>query len=93
MHNAADGRKCLIQQAMGGGIGGGFFLPFHHFTGCNADHNHIVNGHHRIIHAGRLDDEHPFFAVNGADVAPGQGHQIMFRQRQVGFEYLAFEIF
>ena len=35
----------------------------------------------------------PFFAVNGADVAPGQGHQIMFRQRQVGFEYLAFEIF
>lgn len=68
------------------------FLTFDHFAGLKADNDHIVCGHHRVIHAGRLNHEHAFFAVNGADVAPCQGDQIMFRQRQVGFEHLTFEI-
>jgi hypothetical protein len=84
---------------MSGTAGGGLayrrraFVPFHHFTRFDADHHHIVRRHHRVIDAGRLDHKHAFIAVNGADVAPGQGDQIMFRQRQVGFEHLAFELF
>ena len=93
MHNPADGREGLIQQAMSGRIGGGLFIAFNHFTRFDADHHHIFCGHYRVIHAGRLDHEHPFFPVNGADVAPGQGYEVMFWQRQVGFEYLTFEIF
>ena len=93
MHNPTDGREGLIQQAVSGRIGGGLFIAFNHFTRFDADHHHIFRGHHRVIHARRLDHEHAFFPVNGADVAPSQGHQVMFWQRQVGFEYLTFEIF
>ena len=83
----------LVQQAMGWGIGGGLLRPFHHLTGGEADDHHVVDGHQRVIHAGGFDHQNPFIAIDGADVAPGQGHQVMFGQRQVGVEHLTFEIF
>ncbi|SSM10216.1 Uncharacterised protein [Klebsiella pneumoniae] len=71
MHNAAQRRESLIQQAMGRGIRRGLFITLYHFAALQTDHHHIVGGHHAVIHTGGFDHEHPFLAVDGADVAPG----------------------
>ena len=93
MNNAAQRRECLIQQAVGWGIRRGFFLAFNHFAGLQADHHHIFGAHYAVVDAGGFNYQHPPFTVDGADVAPGEGNQIVLRQGQVGFENLAFEIF
>jgi len=61
-------------------------------AGGDIDHHHILGGHHGVIDAGGFDHQHAAGAVDGADVAPGQGDQIMFWQCQVGFQHLPFEI-
>ncbi len=93
MHDAADRRKRLVKQAVRRGVGRGLFGPFDHFAGFNADHHHVVGGHDAVIHARRFDDEHALLAIDSADVTPGKRHQVVFWQGQVGFKYLAFEIF
>ncbi len=79
VHNAADIRKLLIQQAVSRRIGRGFLFTFYHLAGFNAHHDHVLGGHHRIIHPGRLDNKYALLAADGADVAPGQGYQVMCR--------------
>ncbi|MNS47666.1 hypothetical protein D3C72_802050 [compost metagenome] len=73
---------------MGWRIGRGLFLPFDHFSGRDTHHHHILGGHHAVIHAGRLNHKHPFLPIDSADVAPGEGDEMVFRQGQVGFQHL-----
>ncbi|ABU78501.1 hypothetical protein ESA_03279 [Cronobacter sakazakii ATCC BAA-894] len=93
MHNAADRRKLLIEQAMGGRIGRRLFRAFDDFAGLDADHHHIFCGHHAVIDARGLDNKQAALAVNGAHVAPRERHQIMLWQRQIGFQHLTLEFF
>ncbi|GHK46685.1 hypothetical protein ECZU08_22810 [Escherichia coli] len=51
-------------------VGGGLFRTFNHFTGFDADHDHIVSGHDAVVDAGRFDHKDAAPAINGADVAP-----------------------
>ena len=71
MHNAAQRRESLIQQAMGRGIRRGLFITLYHFAALQTDHHHIVGGHHAVIHAGGFDNQNALVAADGADVAPG----------------------
>ena len=71
MHNTAQRREGLIQQAMSRGIRRGLLVAFHHLASLQTDHHHIVGGHHAVIHAGGFDNQNALVAVDGADVAPG----------------------
>ena len=68
VHNAANGRECLIEQSVSWRVGGGLFRTFNHFTGFDADHDHIVSGHDAVVDAGRFDHQDAAPAINGADV-------------------------
>ncbi len=54
------------------------FRTFNHFTGFDADHDHIVSGHDAVIDAGRFDHKDAALAINGADVAPCERDQVVF---------------
>lgn len=68
VYDAADSRKCLVQQTVGWRIGRRFLMTFNDFTGLQADHHHIVSGHDAIIDAGRLNHQYAAFAIDGANV-------------------------
>ncbi len=85
VHNAANGRECLIEQPVSWRVGGGLFRTFNHFTGFNADHDHIVSSHDAVIDAGRFDHQDAALAINGADIAPCERDRVVFWQRRVGF--------
>lgn len=70
VHNAANGRECLIEQPVSWRVGGGLFRTFNHFTGFDTDHDHIVSGHDAVVDAGRFDHQDAAPAINGADVTP-----------------------
>ena len=93
MNNTANGRECLIQQSVRWGVGRGLLLAFDYFTRGDTDYHHIVCGHYAVIDPGRFNHKHVALAIDGADVPPGQGDQIVLRQRQIGFQYLTFKIF
>lgn len=59
---------------------------------AHIDHHHIVCFHGFVGDAAGLDHHQPAFAVDGADVAPGKGHQPVARQIHVGFKYLLFQL-
>ena len=79
MHNAANFRVTAIQRQVGWRVGRGFFNPLDHLARGNVHHHHILCRHYAIVDAGGLDDKHAALAIDGADVAPGEGDQIMFR--------------
>lgn len=69
VHNAANGRECLIEQLVSWRIGGGLFCTFNYFTGFDANYDYIVSGYDAVIDAGRFDYKDAALAINGADVA------------------------
>ncbi len=93
VNNAANGGESLIQQAVRWGIGGGLFITFHHFTGCNTDNDHIAGSHYAVIDTGGFNHKHAALAIDSANVSPGQRHQVVLWQRQIRFQYLTFKIF
>ena len=76
---------------MGGGIRGGAIQPFHHVA-LKIHDNHIVRLHGLIGDAAGLDRHQPALPVNGADIAPGEGHQTVARQIHIGLEHLLFQL-
>ncbi|MNR42462.1 hypothetical protein D3C85_1609810 [compost metagenome] len=78
---------------MGWRIGRGLFSPFDDFAGGDAHHDHVLGGHHAVIHARGFDHKHALLTIDGADVTPGEGDEVVFRQGQIGFQHLTFEIF
>ena len=92
MHDAADVGECLVQLQMSGGIAGG--LPFAVTDIAVQIHNdHIFRGHAVIGNAGGLDDHKAGFPVDAGHIAPCEGDEIVFRQEEVGFQNLLFQLF
>ncbi|MNC38643.1 hypothetical protein D3C75_872620 [compost metagenome] len=92
VYDAADIGKFTVQRQMGGGVRGGLFAALDGLATGEVDHHHVLGHHVFIFHAGRLDHHQPAFAIHRADVAPGEGHQVMARQVEVGFQYLLFQL-
>ncbi|MNE46913.1 hypothetical protein D3C80_1412830 [compost metagenome] len=92
MHDAADVGKFAVQRQMGSGIRRGFLTALNALAISQIDHHHILHLHMRIFHAGRFDHHQPAFTVNGADVTPGKGHQLVAREVEVGLQYLLFKL-
>ena len=89
MDNAAKRRITAVEFKMRRGVGRRTILPFHHLA-THINHHHIVRFHAFVGNAAGLDHHQPAFAVNGADVAPGKGHQPVTRQIHIGFKHLLF---
>ena len=73
-----------------GGIGAGLVFAFYLFTGLDADNDHIFRLQFIIFNAAWLDDHQLAFAVNSADITPGEDHQVVLRQKHVRFIDLLF---
>jgi len=92
VHHAAEFRVGAIEHQMGGGIGGGAQGPLHLFAG-EIQHHQVLKLHLVVTDAARFDDHQTPLPVDAAHVAPGEGHQMMARQIQVGGQHLLFERF
>ena len=62
-------------------------------AGLKTHEDDIVGGHLVIFHARGLDGDEAARAVDGGDVAPGEGDKIVLRQLQIGLQNLFFQCF
>ncbi|MNG11707.1 hypothetical protein D3C84_952640 [compost metagenome] len=90
VHHAAKLRIGAIEHQVGGGVGGGAQGAFH-LLARQIQHHHVLGSHPLVTDAARLDDHQIALSVDAADVAPGEGHQAVARQIQVGDEHLLLE--
>ncbi|MNW08012.1 hypothetical protein D3C71_2047210 [compost metagenome] len=80
MNDTGDIGEFTVQRQMGSGVRGGLFGALDGVPVGEIDHHHVLRSHVFILHAGRFDHHQPAFAIHGADVTPGEGHQVMARQ-------------
>ena len=92
VYHAADVGEGLIQDHVGGRVGGGVQFSLHHFS-VQVHHHHILRFHMVVGHAAGLDHHQAALAVYGTYVTPGKQHQAVFDQIQVGLAYFLFEFF
>ena len=83
--NAADGREGPVQLYVRRRVGRGLETALDAFAGLQTHEHDVVGGHLIVLHARRLDGDQAAFAVDGGDVAPGEGDKIVFWQGQIGF--------
>ena len=93
MDDAADVREAAVELQMGRGVGGGFFVAFDGFAARQFDDDHVGGGHDVVFDAGGFDDNQAAFAVDAADVAPGEGDEAVARQVKVGGKDFVFQGF
>ena len=91
--NAADGREGPVQFYVRRRVGRGLETALDALARFKTHEHDIVGGHFVIFHARRLDGDQAAFAVDGGDVAPCKGDEIVFWQGQIGFQYLLFQCF
>ena len=90
--DASQGRKGLVKGQVGVGVAGGLPLPFHPRTGCKVYHHHIVGSHTAVLHPGGLDDHKAPLPIHPGDVPPGEGHQAVLRQEEIGLQHLLLQL-
>ena len=76
--------KRLVKFDMRGRIGRRTQLPFHHVS-VQIDDDKVVRRHVVVAHARRLNDDQPACSVDLGDVSPGEEHQFVFDQIEIGF--------
>ncbi|MNV66762.1 hypothetical protein D3C71_1595340 [compost metagenome] len=90
VHHAAKFGIGAIEHQVGGGVGGGAQGSFH-LLAREIQHHHVLGPHPLVADAARLYHHQTLFPVYAAHVAPGEGHQTVARQIQVGGEHLLLE--
>ena len=93
VHHAADVLKAAVQLAVGVGVGGGVPLALHLFAGADVHQHHVLGGELVVLHAAGLDGHNAALPVDAADVAPGEGHQMVGGQQHIGLIHLLFQLF
>ena len=92
VHHAADGGKSLVEHEVCGGVGGRAQGAFDDVA-VEVDDDHVGGLHAVVGHAAGLDDHKAAPAVDGAHVAPGEYHQAVLHQVEVGLADLLFKLF
>ena len=92
VHHAADMGESLVQDHVGGRVGGGVQFSLHHFS-VQVHYHHVFGLHVIVGHAAGLNHHQAALSVYGAYVAPGEQHQAVFYQVQVGLAYFLFQFF
>ncbi|MNS96881.1 hypothetical protein D3C72_1311990 [compost metagenome] len=90
VHHAAKLGIGAIEHQVGGGVGGGPQRPLQ-LLARQIQHHHVLDPHPLVTDAARLDDHQIALSVDAAHIAPGEGHQAVARQIQVGDEHLLLE--
>ncbi|MNQ28084.1 hypothetical protein D3C85_413530 [compost metagenome] len=90
VHHAAKLRIGAIEHQVGGGVGGGAQGAFH-LLARQIQHHHVLDPHPLVTDAARLYHHQIALSVDAAHIAPGEGHQAVARQIQVGDEHLLLE--
>jgi hypothetical protein len=83
MYHAADGWKCFVQLQMGWCVRRGFQVAFNHVAFQVYNYHVFEAFHYLVIDPTGFDHHKAFFAIDGANVAPGENHQSMFYQVDV----------
>ena len=68
-----------------------WFQAAFHYISVHIDDNDVFNSHISIFDPGWLDCDDLFFTVYFGNIAPGEFHQPIFRQRQVSFQHSFFQ--
>ncbi|MNZ95730.1 hypothetical protein D3C78_1148950 [compost metagenome] len=90
VHHAAKLGIGAIEHQVGGGVGGGAQAPLDLPAG-EIQHHQIFEQHAVVADTARLDDHQIALAIDTAHIAPGEGHQAVARQIQVGGQHLLLE--
>ena len=93
VHNPADGGKTAVQLRMGRGVRGRIQIAFNLVSIGNGYHHHIFRLQLLIGNAAGFDHKQALFPIHPGNVAPGEGNQMIGRQKHVGFINLLFQCF
>ncbi len=93
MNDSADIRKTSVKHQMGRRIAAGFVFPFDPFSARKIHDDHIFRLQFLIFDAAGFDDHQTAFPVDPADIAPGEDHKAVFREKQIRFPYFFFQFF
>ena len=88
--HSADIGECLVEGYVGRGVGRRAKVAFHHFA-VEVDNHHVGCLHDVVIDSRGFDYNQAAGAVDGAYVTPGEDHQPVGDEAQVGLEHFLFQ--
>ena len=93
VHDASYFGEGTIEHEVSRSVRRRIKIAFHHFARVQVNHHHVRRLHVVVWYTRRLDYHETFLAVDARDVAPGENHEIVFHEVEVGTEYFFFQFF